>query len=166
MTKTLLLIGLTLLPLLSRAALFDDGDAIFVQTSIWTLHFSPDEDHSNNQRLLNVELDKASGWAFGIAAFRNSFDQPSQYLYAGYIWDVPKTRDLAYFKLTGGLLHGYKGEHQDAVPYNSRGVSPAILPIIGIKYKRVQSELTLFGTAGMMFSVGVNFPLGESAKAK
>jgi hypothetical protein len=160
MAKYILLLVLAMSPLWSRAGVFDEGDAIYLQTSLYTIHFNPSEDHTNNQRLLNVELDKASSWIFGFAYFSNSFDQPSQYLYAGYNWTLPKTRELAYFKISGGLLHGYKGEHQDAVPYNSTGISPAILPAVGVKYQRFQSELTLFGTAGMMLSVGVNFPIG------
>ncbi len=160
MAKYALLFALALAPLESRAGVFNEGDAIFLQTSLWTMHFSPSDDHTNNQRLINVELDKASGWIFGFAYFANSFDQPSQYLYAGYSWTLPKTRELAYFKLSGGLLHGYKGEHKDAIPYNSAGIAPAILPSFGVKYKRFQSEVTLFGTAGMMLSIGVNFPIG------
>ena len=145
----------------SSAKVFDAGDSIYVQTSLWTVHFNPDEDHSNNQRLINVELEKANHWVFGFALFQNSFDQPSQYVYGGYLWTLPKTRELAYFKLTGGILHGYTGEHEDAVPYNYRGFSPGILPSLWVKYKRIQSEIVLFGTAGLMWTLGVNFPLGS-----
>jgi hypothetical protein len=163
MAKYVLFLILALAPFGARAGIFDEGDAILVQTSLWTVHFSPNEDHSNNQRLIGVELDKASGWVFGLGLFRNSFDQPSQYLFAGHQWTLPKTRQLAYFKLTGGLLHGYKGEHKDALPFNSSGTAPAILPSFGVKYKRFQSELMLFGTAGMMLTVGMTFPRGPSS---
>jgi hypothetical protein len=160
MRKTLIFAILALYPGFLWADVFEKGDSVLVQTSLYTVHFDPDEDHTNNQRLLAVELDKASGWVFGFAFFQNSFDQPSQYLFGGYSWTLPKTRDMAYFKLTGGLLHGYKGEHQDAIPFNSSGIAPAILPSFGIKYKWVSSELMIFGTAGLMFSLGVNFPIG------
>ena len=160
MRSTLLLALAALSPGILWADIFEKGDSILVQTSLYTLHFDPDEDHTNNQRLLAVELDKASRWVFGFAAFRNSFDQPSQYLYAGYSWVIPKTRDMTYFKITGGLLHGYKGEHQDAIPFNSSGIAPAILPSFGFKYRWFSSELMIFGTAGMMLSAGVNFPIG------
>ncbi len=160
MHKTLIFAILAVYPGLLWADVFEKGDSILVQTSLYTLHFDPDEDHTNNQRLLALELDKASGWVFGFAFFQNSFDQPSQYLFGGYSWTLPKTRDMAYFKLTGGLLHGYTGEHQDAIPFNSSGIAPAILPSFGIKYKWVSSELMIFGTAGLMLSIGVNFPIG------
>jgi hypothetical protein len=160
MAKYALLLILAMAPLWSRAGVIDEGDAIYLQTSLWSVHFRPAEDHSNNQRLIGVELNKASGWVFGFGSFRNSFDQPSQYLYVGGNWTIPKTRELAYFKLTGGLLHGYKGEHQGAIPFNNSGIAPAILPSFGVKYKRFQSELIVFGTAGMMLTAGVNFPIG------
>lgn len=145
----------------AAAKVFDQGDDILLQTSLWTTHYRPDEDHTNNQRLLSVELQKHNQWAFGLALFRNSFNQPSEYLFVGYRWMLPKTRELAYFKLTGGILHGYTGEHDESVPFNYGGFSPAILPHFGVKYKRFQSELVFFGTAGVMLSVGVNFPIGS-----
>lgn len=162
MGKYILGVVLALASLTSHGEVFEEGDYFLVQTSLYSAHFNPSEDHNNNQRLINVEFNKASGWNFGLGLFHNSFDQPSQYLYVGHNWTIPKTRELAYFKLTGGLLHGYKGEHQDAIPFNNYGVAPAILPSIGVKYKRFQSELMLFGTAGMMISVGVNFPIRRS----
>ena len=146
----------------SAAGFIGEGDSLYLQTSLFSIHFKPADDHNNNQHLINLEYTKASGWLFGLALFSNSFGQSSQFLYGGYNWTLPKTRELAYFKLTGGLLHGYTGEHEDAVPFNDLGISPAILPSLGVKYKRFQSELVLFGTAGMMLTVGVNFPLGRS----
>lgn len=145
----------------ARAGFLQQGDELYLQTSLYTAHFNPADDHNNNQRLINAELVKATGWILGLALFQNSFNQPSEYLYAGYHWTLPRTRNLSYFKLTAGLLHGYKDEHQDAIPFNEWGVAPAILPSLGVKYKRFQSELTLFGLSGVMWSVGVNFPLGR-----
>ena len=161
MSKYLFILGLFFVPLSSHADLFEPGDSILLQTNLWTTHFDQKDDHSDDQQLINIELDKASGWVFGFASFRNSFDQPSQYLYLGHSWTISKTADLAYFKLTGGLLHGYKDPHENAIPYNDYGTAPAILPSFGIKYKRFQTELMLFGAAGLMVTVGVNFPSGD-----
>lgn len=161
MGKYILAAVLALLPLTSHGKLLQEGDYILLQTSLWSMHFRPKDDHNNNQRLVDAEYNMASGWLFGLAFFDNSFGQPSQYLYGGYNWTIPKTRELAYFKLTGGLLHGYKGEHQDAIPFNNAGIAPAILPSFGVKYKRFVSELMIFGTAGMMISVGFTIPLGD-----
>lgn len=160
MLKHFLAAALVLTSLSSHAGVLEEGDYFVLQTSLWSTHFDAEDHHNNHQRLASFELNKASRWNYGLAFFRNSFDQPSQYLYAGYKWALPGARDTAYFKLTGGLIHGYKGEHQDAIPFNSLGVAPALLPSIGARYKRINAELMLFGTAGMMLSFGVNFPVG------
>jgi hypothetical protein len=46
-------------------------------------HYSPDPDHNNNQDLIGIERNQASGWVFGGATFRNSFRQRSNYAYVG-----------------------------------------------------------------------------------
>ena len=51
----------------------------YLQTSVYTRHFSPDSEHNNNQDLIGIEHHDASGWLFGGATFRNSFRQRSYY---------------------------------------------------------------------------------------
>jgi hypothetical protein len=126
------------------------------QTSIYTYHWSSDPDHVSNSKLLNLEFETTTQWVYGFAWFDNSFGQPSQYLYAGYSWPLFK-KDWAYFKLTGGLLHGYKEPYEDKIPMNSLGVAPAIVPSFGLKYKRVFTELEILGTAALTWTVGFNF---------
>ncbi len=138
---------------------FEDGDELMISTSVYTKHFSPSKEHNNNQRMLNIELDKKSGWVFGGAVFKNSFNQDSQYLYFGHKWNIPKTNELFYVKLTGGLLHGYKGKYKKKIPLNKYGVAPVILPSIGFKYKYFNAEAILFGTSGTTLTLGVNIPL-------
>jgi hypothetical protein len=126
------------------------------QTSIYTYHWSSDPDHVSNSKLLNLEFETTTQWVYGFAWFDNSFGQPSQYLYAGYSWPLFQ-KDWAYFKLTGGLLHGYKEPYEDKIPMNSLGVAPAIVPSFGLKYKRVFTELEILGTAALTWTVGFNF---------
>jgi hypothetical protein len=126
------------------------------QTSLYTKHWSPDPDHVNNQKLLNIEFETTNKWIYGFAWFDNSFGQPSQYLYAGYSWRLFKT-DWAYFKVTGGFLHGYKDPYEDKIPLNGLGVAPAIVPSFGLKYKRVFTELQILGTAAITWTAGFNF---------
>ncbi|MFS2155680.1 sn-glycerol-3-phosphate transporter, partial [Rhizobium sp. Rhizsp42] len=86
---------------------------------VYTRQFSPDSDHNNNQDLIGLEREQASGWLFGGATFRNSFSQRSYYAYAGKRYesaDYP-----VYIKLTGGLLQGYSGKSQDKIPLNHFG---------------------------------------------
>ena len=126
------------------------------QTSIYTHHWSSDPDHVSNSKLLGIEFETTNRWIGGFAYFDNSFGQPSQYLYAGYQWPMFKT-EWAYFKLTGGLLHGYKDPYDDKIPLNGLGVAPAIVPSFGLRYKRVFTEMQILGTAALTWTVGFNF---------
>lgn len=126
------------------------------QTSIYTHHWSSDPDHVSNSKLLGIEFETTTRWIGGFAYFDNSFGQPSQYLYAGYQWPMFKS-EWAYFKLTGGVLHGYKDPYEDKIPLNGLGIAPAIVPAFGFKYKRVLSEIQILGTAAVTLTVGFNF---------
>ena len=126
------------------------------QTSIYTHHWSSDPDHVSNSKVLNIEFETTRQWVGGFAYFDNSFGQPSQYLYVGYSWPLFKT-DWVYFKLTGGLLHGYKEPYEDKIPANGFGIAPAIVPSFGFRYKRVFTEMQILGTAALTWTVGFNF---------
>lgn len=126
------------------------------QTSLYTKHWDPDPDHVNNSKLIGIEFETSTGWLYGFAYFDNSFGQPSQYLFAGYSWPIFK-KDWAYFKLTGGFLHGYKEPYEEKIPLNQLGVAPAIVPAFGLKYKRVFTELQILGTAAITWTAGFNF---------
>jgi hypothetical protein len=130
------------------------GSRWLVQTSVYTKHFHPSPQHVNHQRMVNVEYQRADDWLGGVAVFNNSFGQPSQYLYLGRQWR-PFSAQAVHLKLTGGLLHGYKGEFRDKIPFNQSGVAPVLLPSIGYSTRRFTSELILFGTNGMLFTLGV-----------
>ena len=97
------------------------------QTSLYTIHWDPDPEHVDYSKLINFEFETTTRWIYGFAYFDNSFGQPSQYLYAGYSWPL-FGKDWTYFKLTGGLLHGYKEPYDEKIPLNQLGVAPAIVP--------------------------------------
>ena len=126
------------------------------QTSLYTHHWSADPDHNNTQKLIDIEFETTKKWIYGFAWFDNSFGQASQYVYAGYSWDLFGA-DWAYVKLTGGLLHGYKEPYEDKIPLNGLGVAPIILPAIGLRYKRVFSELQIAGGAAVTWTAGFSF---------
>lgn len=90
-----------------------------VQTSVYTRHFSPDPEHNNRQNLIGLERNEASGLVYGAATFRNSFAQRSVYGYVGKRFD--SSRYPVYLKVTGGLLHGYRGEYRDKIPLIAMG---------------------------------------------
>ncbi|MEZ5729677.1 MAG: hypothetical protein R3E48_17800 [Burkholderiaceae bacterium] len=104
-----------------------------------------------------MEYRRQDNWLGGLASFRNSFGQPTQYAYIGYQWQPWDALPSAYLKLTGGIIHGYKGKYKDKIPLNKFHYAPAILPSIGFNYGRLESELIVFGTAGLMVTMGWRF---------
>lgn len=170
----MLMNALIFVPAAHATGLFKPGDGLLFQTSVWTKHYSPEPDHINTQRLINFEyyfaqtpkvidstLEKTLSWRdeirwlAGIGTFKNSFGQQSTYVYGGGRYDYPLGDNIvAYAKLTAGLLHGYRGEFKDKIPFNDLGVAPIILPGLGVQYRRVNVELVPFAAAGVMLNVG------------
>jgi len=127
-----------------------------IQTSIYTKHWSSNPEHNNHQKLIGPELVFTNDFLVGFAYFRNSFGQPSEYLYIGKTWPLFHS-NYFYFKLTGGLLHGYKPPYEDKIPLNGLGVAPAILPSVGIRYKHLMMELQIAGTSAITLTGGLRF---------
>ena len=155
--KTILSILLScfLLVVASNASALEIKEWRF-RTSLYTKHWDPEPDHVNNSKLINLEFETKNKWFYGFAWFDNSFGQDSQYLYAGYSWQL-FNRDWAYFSLSGGLLHGYKEPYEDKIPLNDLGVAPAIIPTFGFKYKRVFTEVQILGAAAITVTAGFSF---------
>lgn len=133
----------------------DDNGFWYLQTSVYTRHFSPDSEHNNNQDLIGIERNEASGLVYGAATFRNSFRQRSYYTYAGKRFD--SATYPVYLKLTGGLLQGYRGEYKNKIPLNRYGIAPAIIPSVGTHYGPVAAELVLLGFNAAMITTGLRF---------
>ena len=138
-----------------------NGDSFFVQYSVYTKHFSQNPEHVNHNQLINVEVQSnydrvwgADKTLFGLAFFKNSFGQPSQWLYWGQKWDVTP---YFYAKLSAGLLHGYKGKYRDKIPFNKAGVAPGIIPSIGFQYKGFTIQTNFLGTSAVLVAVGYEF---------
>ncbi|MFT3800614.1 MAG: hypothetical protein QM766_05280 [Burkholderiaceae bacterium] len=129
----------------------------YAQTSLYTRHFHHDSAHQNHQHLIDVEYWRDDGWLGGFAYFRNSFSQPTEYLFVGKRWRPFESVPRAYFRMTGGLLHGYKGEYRNKLPLNSSGTAPIILVGLGYSGRRFASEAIFFGTNGVMLTVGAFF---------
>ena len=127
-----------------------------IMTSLYTKHFDPEPDHVNNQKLIGVEANFNNGWLAGASVFDNSFGQSSQFVYMGKTWAIRES-DEWFFRLRGGLLHGYKEPYEDKIPLNGLGVAPAIIPSIGYKYRSFVGELNIAGVAAAMITVGFEF---------
>jgi len=126
----------------------------YFQTSYYTRHWHDNADHNNNQRLIDIEHHNADNVILGGSFFYNSFDQPTEYVYFGKLWRPFSAAPLVHVKLTGGLIHGYKQDYRDKIPYNEHGIAPAILPAIGISGKTFATEAIFFGVAGVMLTAG------------
>ena len=150
-----ILLGVLLLTIAGNASALEIKEWR-LQTSVYTKHWDPEPEHVNNSKLLGLEFETTTKWIYGFAWFDNSFGQPSQFLYGGYSWKL-FSKDWAYFKLTGGLLHGYKEPYKDKIPLNELGIAPAIVPTFGFRYKRVMTEVQILGAAAITVTVGFSF---------
>ena len=133
-------------------------DRFYLQTSLGTVHFHPDPDHNDDLRLIYGEWRPNPNVFIGASFFKNSFYQPTQYVFAGWKFDsLPEAPGL-YFRVSAGLVHGYKGEYQNKIPFNHHGVAPAIVPAVGYCYGRLCSEVIVFGTSGALLTLGLSLP--------
>lgn len=133
-------------------------DRFYLETSVYTHHFSYDAAHVDKQKLILGEWNITEQWLVGASVFRNSFGQPSQYVYGG--WRARPLEQLQpfYLKVSAGLTHGYKNQYRDKIPFNHSGIAPVVIPSVGFCVSRICSELVLFGGAGVLLTLGVTIP--------
>jgi hypothetical protein len=130
------------------------GNVVMIQAAPDVIHFHPDPEHAKWSWMVGVEWQRPSRWLFGFSYFNNSFDQKSQYYYAGYMWKLSERDPNWYLKLTGGLIYGYKDPYEDNVPYNHNGYSPGLIPGLGYKWDRWSLQLNLLGVSALGITVG------------
>jgi hypothetical protein len=133
-------------------------DRFYFETSVYTRHFRDDAAHNDHQDAIVVEWNVTERWLVGAGVFRNSYSQPSQYVYGGYRFRPFESLQALYFKLSAGLVHGYSGQYQNKIPLNGSGIAPTIVPSVGYCFKRFCSELVFIGGAGTMLTIGVTVP--------
>lgn len=130
------------------------GDVVMIQAAPDTIHFDPDPGHVKYSWLVGVEWQRPSRWLGGFSYFNNSFGQKSQYIYGGKWWPAHENGQGWYFKLTGGVILGYKEPYEDTIPYNHNGVAPGVIPALGFKVNRANLQFNLLGTNALMITVG------------
>jgi len=136
-----------------------------IQVAPFALHWSNSSEHKHVYLLGIDRIHPAKpSWVaadetvWGVSAFRNSFGQPSVYAYAGYRWNSLFGHPPLSFKLTGGLLYGYRKPYENKVPFNHNGFSPGLIPTVGYQLTANDSIQTgILGTAGMIFMYGRRF---------
>jgi len=133
-------------------------DRIYLQTSLNNTHFHYDSAHVKYPKLVYGEYHLSDRWLVGAAAFDNSFGQSSQAVFGGWRFrPFPELQPL-YLKVLGGVVHGYRGQYRDKIPFNHSGFAPAIIPSVGYCISRVCSEVVVIGGAGLLLTVGVTIP--------
>lgn len=148
------LIALVLLGLASPAVAETPQPTWTLKYSNFVSHYRSNPEHNNNPGLVGIEL-RRDQWLAGGATFRNSFSQRSHYAYIGRRFDAPSAP--VFLKLTGGVLHGYRGEHKRKIPLNDLGVAPAIIPSVGVQKGRFSGELVVLGESALMLTLGHAF---------
>lgn len=125
-----------------------------LKTSFYTTHFTDRSKHNNHQNMIDIQFYEKESF-FGLSLFKNSFHQPTQYLYIGKRYHPFDDYPSINTKITAGIIHGYKGEYQDRIKFNTNGFAPAIIPSIGIEQGPLTVDLIFFG--GAMITAGLKF---------
>jgi hypothetical protein len=123
-----------------------------IAVSPYTLHWRPSEEHTAVYALA-AEWQREDRWLGGASLFRNSFGQPSAYVYVGQrITGLLPSRPEIFVQWSAGMLYGYRGKYENKVPLNNNGFAPGALASAGWAFDRRQSlTLHLLGDAGVMF---------------
>ena len=130
---------------------WETGSLWRVVTSPYTYHYSRDPEHTNVYSL-GVERERADGLLFGGVYFKNSFGQPSAFLYAGQRFNDLAGVEPLFAQLSGGLLYGYKEPYQHKVPLNYKGFSPGAVLAVGWQFTPAYSmQLNFLGNSALQF---------------
>jgi hypothetical protein len=125
--------------------------------SPYTHHWKVSDEHKH-VHLGSLERNLSGGRFCGLALFNNSFGQPSAYLYAGKQWNGFAGEPNIFVKVSAGFIYGYKGDHKDVLYYNHSGFAPVVIPAIGYEFtKKDSANVTILGTAGVLFAYGHKF---------
>ena len=121
--------------------------------SPFSQHFRPSDEH-RHVWAIGVERQRDDNWLAGGSYFRNSFGQPSAYLYVGKRWNRLFGVEELFGQATAGLLYGYRGKYEDKVPLNNNGFSPGALVSMGWQFNK-QFAVTghLLGDAALMIQL-------------
>ena len=130
----------------------------------YTYHFSeakkkhdyePDDEKHSYVWLLNAEKQLDERQVAGFAYFSNSFGQPSQYAYYGWQFRPLGSTPQLYFKLTGGVIHGYKFPYHKKIPFNNKnGWGITAIPAVGWNLnENWGGQLNLLGNSALMFQL-------------
>ena len=125
--------------------------------SPYTYHWSRDPDH-RDVYMIGLERQGADKVVWGGSYFRNSFGQPSGYLYGGKRYDSIFSYDKLFAQWTVGLLYGYKPPYDHKVPLNHNGYSPGAVLSLGWQFTPTYSaQVNVLGNSALMFQFSADF---------
>lgn len=131
-----------------------EGNHWRLVASPYTHHFRFSAEH-RPVWALGIERQRPDGWLAGASFFKNSFGQPSGYVYIGRRYEGLLLPAPMYLQWSGGIMYGYKGKYQTKVPLNFGGYSPGLLVSAGWQVDRHFSvQLNLLGDAAVMLQIG------------
>ena len=161
--KTLTLLSLLVLisTLSPVIAIADEADyeigPWYVQAGGY-VHYRDDEDYEGPRWFAGVEYGESRRLLVGFSMFNNSFGQFTQYAYLGKTFHPLDKHPGFRLKLTGGIAHGYEGEHHSTLPIrwgDSWGL--AVVPTIGYQKGRLGGDSAILSASGLLFLVGYEF---------
>ncbi len=122
-----------------------------IALSPYTRHWRYNAEHRHVWAIA-IERVRSDGWLAGASFFKNSFGQPSSYVYIGRKHEGMLGVAPLFVAWTGGLMYGYTGKYQTKVPLNLAGYSPGFLLSAGWQFdRRMSTQLNLLGDAGVMW---------------
>lgn len=131
-----------------------DGSVVSAHFGPYVYHYSESSSKNSFPWFLLLEWESASHWEIGASYFRNSYYQPSGYVYGGKRWLFGPKDNHFFLKLTAGAILGYVKPYDGKIPLNYNGIGLGIIPAIGYKYHRVSTQLAVIGNAGLLMTVG------------
>ena len=122
-----------------------------------TYHYSHSPEHTQVV-MLGLERQRDDGLVVGGSLFRNSFGQPSSYLYVGQRFEHLSGIRPLFAHLTGGLLYGYKPPYDNKVPLNVGGFSPGLVGSVGWQFTPgLSGQVNVLGNSALMFQLAAEF---------
>lgn len=135
----------------------DEGQQWTFTFAPYVLHWHHDPEHKP-AFVFALERRVAGDRFCGLSLFRNSFGQPSTYVYIGQRWDNIWGNPQLSVKVSAGVIYGYVDDHRDKVPFNWNGFSPTVIPSLVYQFGPQDSlDVMMLGTAGLVFAYSHNF---------
>ena len=121
-------------------------------------HFSTNKKYEGPPVFAGIEYTTLTTMIVGFSVFNNSFGQFLQYVYLGKSFHPIDKYPGFRFKVTGGIGHGYDGEHHDVFPIRwGSSFGLAVVPTVGYQVGALGFDIGVLGDSGLVFLVGYQF---------